>query len=319
MPSSRRRGFTLVELLVVIAIIGVLVALLLPAVQTAREAARRSDCSNRLRQLTMAALLHHDTLGALPPGCSGERGGPGEPPFPQHWVEPNSSCCPFGYYGWSAHVLPYMEAGGIYDQIDFTRPAYAESLPEGTRGWGGPERGPAGSRVNKLPANSQPSTFACPSANRVQPVNQHKDYAINAGSGTTCCVDRNGPHDGVAWMHSEVGLKEITDGTSNTYLMMECAHNAPRGWVDPDTGSNPFLFVTHNSNGMVIAHTAVGPGPPNFRRFDAFNTRGAYSDHPGGINVSYVDGSVGYVTDYIDFDVYLAAHTREGGEIQVRE
>ena len=112
-----------------------------------------------------------------------------------------------------------------------------------------------------------------------------------------------------------LGLEEITDGTSNTYLLMECAHNAPRGWVDPDTGSNPFLFVTHNSNGMVIAHTAVGPGPPNFRRSDAFNTRGAYSDHPGGINVSYADGHIEFVSDFIDFNTYLAFHTRDAGEV----
>lgn len=116
-------------------------------------------------------------------------------------------------------------------------------------------------------------------------------------------------------MRSGVGLEEITDGTSQTYLLMECVHTAPRGWVDPDTGSNPFLFVTHNSNGMVIAHTAIGPGPPNYRRYDAFNTRGAYSAHPGGINVVYVDGHVDFVTDFIDFNAYWAAHTRNLGEL----
>ncbi len=309
-----RRGFTLVELLVVIAIIGVLVALLLPAVQAAREASRRSDCQNRIRQLAIANLMHHDALEALPAGATGEYGGDRRP-FSPPWKEPNSGCCPFGFYSWSALVLPYMEAQNIYDQIDFSLPAYAESLPEGRRGWGSPERGPAGDPVNRLAALSQPSTFVCPSAVRVQPITQHKDYAINAGSGLKCCVDRNGPHDGVSWMLSEVGMEEITDGTSNTYLLLECAHNAPRGWVDPDTGSNPFLFVTHNSNGMVIAHTAVGPGPPNFRRQDAFNTRGAYSDHPGGINVAHVDGSVDFVTDFIDFDIYWAFHTRAGDEV----
>lgn len=313
-----RSAFTLVELLVVIAIIGVLVALLLPAVQAAREAARRSDCQSRMRQLAVANLIHHDSLEALPAGAIGEHHGERQP-FRGAWREPNSSCCPFGYFSWSALVLPYMEAQNVYDQIDFTVPAYAESLPEGSRGWGGPERGPAGDVKNQIAALSQPSTFVCPSAVRVQPVNQYKDYAINAGSGLKCCVDRNGPHDGLAWMLSEVGIEEITDGTTNTYLLLECAHNGPRGWVDPDTGSNPFLFVTHNSNGMVIAHTAVGSGPPNFRRHDAFNTRGAYSDHPGGINVAYADGSVDFVTDFIDFDIYWAFHTRAGDEVATSE
>jgi type II secretory pathway pseudopilin PulG len=312
-------------LLVVIAIIGILVTLLLPAVQAAREAARRTQCINNLRQLSLAVLLHENQLQSLP---SGSTGGVGEtdtrfptPPFPPPWNEPNSSCCPFGHFSWSALILPFMEDQSLYDTIDFSVPAYVESLPESNRGWGSPNRGPAGDPKNRLAANSQPPTFVCPAAHRVQPVTQHKDYAINGGTGLTgCCIDRNGPHDGVAWMRSEVKLRQISDGTSNTYLLMECAHTAPRGWVDPDTGSNPFLFVTHNSNGMVIAHTAVGPGPPNFRKHDAFNTRGAYSEHTNGIFVSFVDNHVSFVSDFIDFRVYEAAHTRSGGEtIQSQE
>ncbi len=310
----RRPAFTLVELLVVIAIIGVLVALLLPAVQSAREAARRGQCQNNLKQLSLAALLYADAFAALPSGSTGAwdetRG------FPAPWNEPNSGCCPFGHFSWSALILPFIEAQAVYDQIDFSMPAYARSLPESNRGWGGPERGPAGSEANAIAASLQPSTFVCPSAHRVQPVNEHKDYAINAGTGLSgCCIDRNGPHDGVAWMRSGVEFQDIGDGTSNTYLFMECAHWAPRGWVDPETGSNPFLFVTHNSNGMVIAYTAIGPGPPNFRKQDAFNTRGAYGSHVGGVVVSYVDGRVGFAGDYIDFNVYAAQHTREGGEV----
>ena len=310
-----RAAFTLVELLVVIAIIAMLVTILLPAVQSAREAARRSTCINNLKQLSLAVLLHESNLQKLPSGSTGgydEQTGR----FPAPFNEPNSSCCPFGHFSWSSLVLPFMEAQDIYDTIDFSAQAYVESLPESFRGWGGPNRGPVGDPKNRLAANSQPPTFVCPSAHRVQPETQHKDYAINAGTGLTgCCIDRNGPHDGVAWMRSEVQLRQIEDGASHTYLLMECVHTAPRGWVDPETGSNPFLFVTHNSNGMVIAHTAVGPGPPNYRKHDAFNTRGAYSEHPNGIFVSFVDGHVTFVSDYIDFDVYQATHTRSGAEV----
>jgi prepilin-type processing-associated H-X9-DG protein len=304
-------------LLVVIAIIGLLVTLLLPAVQAAREASRRSACTNNLKQLSLAAIMYESQIQSLPSGSTGgfnetESG----PRFPKPWNEPNNGCCPFGHFSWSAIILPFMEGQTIYDSIDFSVPAFVESLPESKRGWGAPDRGPAGDPKNRLAANSQPPTFVCPSAPRVQPENQHKDYAINAGTGLTgCCVDRNGPHDGVAWMRSKVELRQIGDGTTHTYLLMECAHTAPRGWVDPNTGSNPFLFVTHNSNGMVIAHTAVGPGPPNFRKHDAFNTRGAYSEHVNGIYVAYVDGHVDFVSDFIDFAVYEAAHTRDGGEV----
>ena len=311
---SKRRlkfGFTLVELLVVIAIIGVLVALLLPAVQRAREAANRIACTNNLKQLGLAILLYDDRNGSLPSGSTGPHDPGG---FPDAFREPNSSCCPFGHFGWSALVLPYMEAQAVYDMIDFSVPAYCESVPESSRGWGAPDRGPAGDPRNREAANSQPSSFVCPSAQRVQPVNQHKDYAINGGSGLACCVERNGPHDGVAWMRSGVPLAEVIDGTSNTYLLLECAHWAPRGWVDMDTGSNPFFFITHNSNGYVIAHSAEGPAPPNVALRN-YNTRGTYSSHAEGINVCYVDGHVAFVSDYIDFFTYLGQFTREGQEL----
>jgi prepilin-type N-terminal cleavage/methylation domain-containing protein/prepilin-type processing-associated H-X9-DG protein len=312
----RRVGFTLVELLVVIAIIGILIALLLPAVQAAREAARRAQCSNNLKQLSLAVLLYEDQHKRLPPGSTGGYDAKNQT-FPAPFSEPNSSCCPFGHFGWSAVILPFMEQQSLYNTIDFTVQAYVLSMPESSRGWGSPDRGPVGNAKNAPAANSQPSTFVCPSAHRVQPKNIHKDYAINGGSGNLCCVERIGPQDGVAWMRSNVKLGEITDGTSNTYLFLECAHWAPRGWIDAETGCNPFFFVTHESNGYVIATSVEGPAPPNVS-LKNFNTRGAYSDHPGGINVSYLDGSVTFVSDYIDFNSYIAQFTREMGEV-VRE
>ena len=96
-PQRDATGFTLVELLVVIAIIGVLVALLLPAVQAARESARRTQCNNNLKQLSLAVILYEDAYKALP---SGSTGGFSEtsPRFPAPWNEPNSGCCPFGHF-----------------------------------------------------------------------------------------------------------------------------------------------------------------------------------------------------------------------------
>ena len=110
-----RRGFTLVELLVVIAIIGVLVGLLLPAVQSAREAARRSQCMNNLKQLGLALQNHHDVKGAFPPVAT--FGQPG--PYPQR----------ASHHTWCTYILPYMEEIATFDQTDLKRPAWTTWAP----------------------------------------------------------------------------------------------------------------------------------------------------------------------------------------------
>ncbi|MEX0818470.1 MAG: DUF1559 domain-containing protein, partial [Pirellulaceae bacterium] len=117
---SKHRGFTLVELLVVIAIIGILVALLLPAVQAAREAARRMQCSNNLKQLGLALHNYHDTLKTFPPGYVSNRPG----------VEGSSSWCRSGGVQgapWTALILPYMEQQNLHDQFNFNVPFQATS------------------------------------------------------------------------------------------------------------------------------------------------------------------------------------------------
>src|SRR5215831_3839271 len=129
---ARPFGFTLVELLVVIAIIGVLVALLLPAVQTAREAARRSSCTNNLRQLSLGALNYEDTFKRLPPGSTGQYtgGGTSAPQFVAPWRDPTVGNVPWGHFSWAAIILPYVEQQNLYNMIDFNSPAFATQIWE---------------------------------------------------------------------------------------------------------------------------------------------------------------------------------------------
>jgi prepilin-type N-terminal cleavage/methylation domain-containing protein len=299
-------GFTLVELLVVIAIIGILVALLLPAVQAAREAGRRGQCANNLKQLTLGCQNYCDTYKVLPPGSTGTMSGNSS--FPAGWSDPSvGSCCPWGHFSWSAVLLPFVEQQTLYETIDFRVPAYAQTIMEN-----GTNRGPAGSVVNSFAARNAPPVFTCPSAHRVQPPNEYKDYAINYGTGT-CCPERSQEGmDGIAFVNSFLRLSAITDGTSGTFQFLEQAHFGNHSWVGYNQGTNEFIWVHHVSQGYVTCAEHNGtPTPPNSR---IWNHRGAHSDHPGGVQVSMVDGAVRFLTNHIDYTVYRATFTRSGGE-----
>ena len=325
MPSSRRPtrkpGFTLIELLVVIAIIGVLIALLLPAVQAAREAARRAQCTNNLKQLALAAQNYHDVHGAFMAGNYAPDWTQTDVfPSQDAWHDPNSTCCPWGSYSWAAAILPFMEGNNVYDSINFGLPAYAFSIPEESD-WAGPtsERGPAGSLANSTAAAAQPSAFVCPSVDRVQPESQFKDYAINGGTGA-CCPERTltdaqrqAVGDGMGALNMHVNISEIRDGTSNTFLFLEQAHNANHSWVPLQRGSNQFLWVHHVSQGYVTAAEHGGnPFPPN----STFpNSRGAFGRHPGGVMTAFVDGHVQFIKEHVAFRPYRALFTRKNGEV----
>lgn len=310
--GTRRAGFTLVELLVVIAIIGILVALLLPAVQAARESARRMQCSNNLKQMGLAVHNYEFAFHKLPPGSYGPMNANGVTCCPPGWRDPRNAGLPWGHFSWSAVILPFLEQQTLYDQINFNVPAYAESIPEDL-GWGA-ERGPAGNPANRFAANNQPSVYVCPSAYRIKPKNQFKDYGINHGTGA-CCPERRsdkGRFNGVAFVNSYLPLAEVVDGTSNTFLFLEFGHFANRSWTSRNKGTNQFFWVHHVSQGYVACchHNGV-PTPPNDR---SFNNRAAQSAHPGGVQVTMLDGSVKFVSNTVNAAVYRATFTRAGGE-----
>jgi prepilin-type N-terminal cleavage/methylation domain-containing protein len=314
-----RIGFTLVELLVVIAIIGVLVALLLPAVQAAREASRRSSCGNNMRQFGLAALNYESTFKVLPPGSTGG-GFLGINSFQAPWADPQRACCPWGHFSWSIIILPYVEQQGLYDQVNFSRLAWASKIMEHNGGNQAVtsiiDRGPIGDPLNQLAAQSTPKTFMCPSA-RVAPGvrREQKDYGINAGP-TGCCPERNNGTNatltGVANAINGVRLAEITDGTSNTFLFLEAMHSKNHSWLAQLTGSNHFMWVHHASQGYIQGQNGALLSPPNDTQF---NTRAPASMHPGGVQVTFSDGRVSWVSNNVDFfNVYLPTYTRAGGE-----
>jgi prepilin-type N-terminal cleavage/methylation domain-containing protein/prepilin-type processing-associated H-X9-DG protein len=328
-------GFTLIELLVVIAIIAVLIGLLLPAVQKVREAANRMSCSNNLKQLALAWHNYHDTNGLFPPGAYAPKGSWRlTDPIPKGswiapWKEPNSTCCPWGIFSWSARILPWVEGDNVYKSMDFTVPAYADDVPEDhsppvSSPWApaSDNRGPGqptvngGPNPNILASRSQPKVFVCPSAPGTKFGNKNtmKDYAVVYDSGRAnfsenCCPERRGDRDynGMGWVNSEIRIADVLDGTSNTFMLAEKAHFTNQSWCSNGMGCNQFFWVHHQSQGMVTCSE-----PPNWT---VTNSRAAEGLHPGGVMFAYADGHVSFVPNSIDFTLYMALGTRNGGEV----
>ncbi len=306
-----RQAFTLIELLVVIAIIAVLIGLLLPAVQSAREAARRIQCTNNIKQRSLAFHGYNDAVGYLPMGSSGPMIGNNN--FPAGWSDPQyGSSLPWGHFSWAALILPYVEQGDLYNTINFNVPSYAQSIYEDLGGGGGPtNRGPAGNPANETAANNMPKVFACPSARRgitdVPVMSQQKDYSVNGGTGACCPERTNVGMDGIAWVNGKVRLVDIKDGTSSTFMILEKSNWFDQSWLPDTYGSNHFIWVHHPSQGYVQGYNGIDS--------DIFNNRAPQSFHIGGVMGSFCDGSVSFFSQSISNSAYLAMYTRAGNDI----
>ncbi len=312
---QHRPAFTLIELLVVIAILGVLIALLLPAVQKVRAAANRIHCANNLKQLALAAHQYHDTAGRFPPGLVAVRPGAGR--FSEGtnlWVE----------------MLPYLEQANLHRQWDYGD--YRNNLAGG--------RNASTARV--LPI------LLCPSDSLFEPVWRPplagplawadgfyalSSYGGNGGTRSFDGFDNPPPsHDGVFFGGSRVRLADIMDGAGNTLLLGERFHHDPEydrltRVLDPDfyplAGFGLWASAMHPmaSQADVLLSAAV---PINYRvapgsgeddwawegnRLCAFG-----SGHARGANFAFADGSVRFVADGLALRNLQALSTRAGGE-----
>jgi prepilin-type N-terminal cleavage/methylation domain-containing protein len=276
MPS-RHKAFTLVELLVVIAVIGVLVALLLPAVQAAREAARRIECSNNLKQIGLSLQNYHDVYKQLPAG----------------WIAHAATGEPG--WGWATHTLPFLEHGVIYDQISVMLPiSHPANLA--TRQTSLPSyRCPSDSRGSDLMVLLEDEATGSPlfSVARANYVGLF---------GTLEIEDDPFAGNGVFYQNSRVRFADILDGLSTTLVVGErCSHLAGSTWTGAVEGA---------AEGMarIVGSTDHAPNDPA-AHFDDFS-----SDHTTGANFVRADGSVRLIANSIDHAVYQALATRAGGE-----
>lgn len=311
--SSRKPvGFTLVELLVVIAIIGVLVALLLPAVQAAREAARRSQCTNHLKQIGLATHNYHDAFRLLPPG--------GRNPFWQSW-----------YHA----ILPYVEQDALYKIWD---PRYQYHL--------GPNLPVATTPVPtfRCPSDTDNTSifranYACNVGNVGVNGTSQNDLAVLASRTLGSQTIRNGGSpfvvatvaggfrqykfaDAVDGLSNTLGFAEVLQGANGVAASGAANMNDCRGsawhaafnwfttWMQPNTTDPDILAGSGNTcverlgAPCVSAQTAGGP-----------SQQAARSQHPGGVNVALLDGSVRFISETITWETWQALGTAQGQEV----
>ncbi|MFO7903671.1 MAG: DUF1559 domain-containing protein [Planctomycetota bacterium] len=341
MVRRRVKGFTLIELLVVIAIIGILVALLLPAVQAAREAARRTHCNNNLKQCMLAMHLYHDSHRAFP----------GIMPYQQQSFSVQSK------------LLPFVEQANLRNFIDFDKPIVGQ--------------GPGGSLAgdNSEAARHIVPVFRCPSDGENEIYTEFftldpgqafagGNYVICTGSATGTNYDIRHGTDGLFYLHSYRKMADIIDGTSHTVAMSEtllgdhtpgtqgpmppgtnCSRCMARGnaWLSRTPGpgypgirnpdipndllSNPDnVWVGWRAMAWIISKpqfcsfSTYSPPNPPYADWVAMGNGffSARSQHPGGVNAAMADGSVQFVSDSIDLHTWRAMGTVAAGEM-IRE
>jgi prepilin-type N-terminal cleavage/methylation domain-containing protein/prepilin-type processing-associated H-X9-DG protein len=347
--SQKMSAFTLVELLVVIAIIGILVGLLLPAVQAAREAARRMQCSNNMKQLGLALHLYHDAYLRFPYG----RGGTGHPDGGTLRPLADNVNRASGFIG----MLPFFEQRALFDQIASPQTYGAFSYnPFGPRPTS-PQSGPG--EIDYLPFMQRVPTFMCPSSIEITTTKRggQTNYAfcwgdnnrrITGSESVSARVNVRNDMRGLFGFHNNRKISSATDGTSNTIALAEIATsndpNSVRGGVANTRGTdpaynnnimcllekdpaNPSRLTPGNNRNLrgngwangITAYTGVStvlpPNAPHCLQSGNDHSDGqapASSWHTGGINVALADGAVRFVSENVDTGNLSARDVRSG-------
>jgi prepilin-type N-terminal cleavage/methylation domain-containing protein/prepilin-type processing-associated H-X9-DG protein len=316
MRSHQRSGFTLVELLVVIAIIGILIALLLPALQVAREAARRSQCTNNLKQIGLAVHLYNENFKMFPISVT---------PFDEpHSPAIARECKQCNGKGWIVSILPFIEQKALFEQF---RPRFNGHMGYAGDGGGGLSIGYAGRNPMPPVMDKQQPFLQCPTDPSVQVLSttqyqwEQKPVALTSYKGVLGDGRMGGSgsvHQGSQDCHFTVGCngifyrntylepvktQRIKDGLSNTFMIGE------------DLPEYNYHSTAYYANGDYCScHAPLNYMPTPFDPRDWPDMMSFRSRHPGGASFAYADGSVDFINQSVNYMTYRAFCTRNGRE-----